>query len=75
MRKPVMTKVRLNMQVNVLSIGLDAGALKISASIKPELSGLTHGRCLARRYMRAFAHIDRDFGLARVGILLAGGSR
>src|SRR5215469_7607085 len=71
MRKPVGAKVRIDVQVQVLSISVGCGTLDMVARLKPQLTSLTNGGRLARRNVDTLADVDGDFGLARVSVLLA----
>src|SRR5262245_21987621 len=71
MRKPVRAKVRIDVQMQVLSISVASGALYVIARLKPLLASLTDSRRLTRRNVDTLADIDGDFGFTRVGVLLA----
>ena len=63
-RKPKMAKVRVNIQVQVLSIGDGSSALYIGCKrLEPKLASLANRGRLAWCDMDALADVDSDFGL------------
>jgi hypothetical protein len=58
-------------QGEMLPVGDRCGALKVMTGVEPQLTGLTDGRRLARRDVNPLTDIDRNLGLAGVGVLLS----
>jgi hypothetical protein len=74
LRQPHRTKEGLDMQVDVLPIGVERCAFEVvgAARYQPKLRGLYDGDALGISGMGAAANLDAGFGVIGIGVPLAG---